>query len=186
MIRAGQAQANLKAVSLLKPLARGRVERHLSPESVSLIRESNRFTWIPVIHDVEVTEAVHEETGELGLMEWAKDGFLSAMKGPVLGAMFSGVVRLFGVQPAGMFKLAPLAWRAAYRNCGELTVEETPSGGLRATLGNLPLRVAQSRPYMLGVVGVFDAVLELNRYKGKVSLKNLSTKHRRAEFILLS
>jgi hypothetical protein len=162
------------------------VQRHLSPETVETIREANRFTWIPVSLDIEVTEAVHEETGEDGLMDWAKEGFLHAMKTPVLGPMFSGIVRLFGIQPAGMFKLAPLAWRAAYRNCGELTVQEVSGVGLRGALDDLPPHVAECRPYFIGVAGVFDAVLHLSQHEGKVILKNLSPRRRRAEFLLLS
>jgi len=185
MIRAGQAQANLKALGLLKPATRERVQRHLSPETIEAIRNANRFTWIPVKLDIEVTEAVHEECGETGLTDWAKESFLQAMKTPVLGPMYNGIVRLFNIQPAGMFKLAPLAWRAAYRNCGELTIEEV-SSGLKGTISSLPAILAASRPYFIGVAGVFEAVLNLNRNQGKVLLKALSAKQGLAEFLMLS
>jgi hypothetical protein len=117
--------------------------------------------------------------------EWAKESFVQALKTPLLGPMFSGIVRLFNMQPTAVFKLAPLAWKAAYRNCGELDMTGNGSTDIRGALTGLPEILAKSRPYILGVAAILEGILDLTKTPGKVAIESQDVKKGLVKFIML-
>jgi hypothetical protein len=84
-----------------------------------------------------------------------------SLETPLLSALVSGALRLFGRVPARVLGWASKMWSQIYRDAGTMEwVADGPEAG-RFELRELPACVAASRPYLIGIAAAMNAGLEM-------------------------
>ncbi len=178
-IRASQVHANLVALAQLGPDNERRVREAIAPATLHAMQEVISAAWLPVELDIELTEAIARILGAETNRAWSRDGMVRSLKGGMLGPMFQGAVRILGLRPSSIYKFAPSAWKAVYRDCGTLSV--THGAELRAELSveGVPGVMTASRTYFEGIAGALEGVLTVCRVQGSVAVADIDRAARR-------
>jgi hypothetical protein len=92
------------------------------------------------------------------------------VEGPMLKALWDAGVRLFGLSPAGLLRWADQFWGQVYRGCGTLTFDSAQSC---LSLDGVPAVLIRSTPWLEGLAGACDGVLQLCRVQGHTEVKRL-------------
>ena len=169
-IRASFFHANLAALSALGADAERRVRARIPAELLREIEEAARVAWLPVEHDVLLTDAIDAELGRAALRRWARDGVLRATEGPLLSPIVRSARAIFGITPASMLRRAPQAWRMLYRDCGRLVYEAVGERGARVELLDSPAVLLRSTPYLDGLGAGLEAAMVLTGHQGEARL----------------
>jgi len=167
-MRASQLKEDLVALGSLGHEAAARILAELPPAHLKVIERSTRVDWLPVEVDVALVQVIHAEVGDEGLRHWGREALRRSFESSALRPLITTVARVFGLSPAALLKAAPQAWRATFRGCGELSVEEA-SGGLVVRLVGLPSQL-HHRPFQLSIGGSLEAVFDLAKVDGHIRL----------------
>lgn len=168
-IRAAQLQEHLQALERLGHEIASRMLADLSPATLRRITGATRVDWLPVELHLELARLGLQRLGEAGLRAWARASFLRSTESSLLGPIFQGAARLFGLSPAALLRTAPAAYRAVFRGCGDLVAVELEERRWRMVFQDLP-PVARERAFLLSMAGALDGALELGRAEGEVQL----------------
>lgn len=175
LVRASLLHSNLKALSLLGPDVEREVRARLRPEILAAIEGSARVTWLPLSHDIELSEAVYDVAGGERMFAFGRDALLDTIEAPLLKPIVDGAVRLFGLTPVRFFKLAPRVWPQLYRGAGELRIDESGPGEVRIVNVDAPPEMTEAGEGVpLGVAGAFSAVLAVTRVNGSVVVERVA------------
>lgn len=164
------------AIEALGEEKKNRVLGRLSNETLQAIQQSKEDDWLPIAVNLELVSCLSAELGEAELYHLGMKSFTNSVSSYVVGPFFRTAINLFRIKPSSVFRLAPQIWKAIHRNCGELTVTEHGKQAEQILLSSLPIEMASSRPYLIGIAGCFQAVLALSEVEGKVTLEKQSEK----------
>jgi len=78
-------------------------------------------------------------------------------------------VRLFGLSPQGLFKMAPQGWKRAFRGAGELTVQPEAGDALLIDLVGLPEEM-QDRSFVLTIGTSLYALFDACKVTGQIQV----------------
>jgi hypothetical protein len=169
-IRASLLQANLAALDMLGTAAAARIRKRLGPQVIEAIEKAEGDGWLPVEHDVALTEAIEAELGRLATRAWARNAMLRTAEQPLLSPILRSARTVFGLTPHGILRVTPQLWNALYRDCGHLTYEREEARRARVELFDAAPAIARSTQYLEGVAGVLEGTLELAGEKGHVAV----------------
>lgn len=169
-MRADQLKENLYALLALGNEMASRILADLPPQHLRQVERAGRADWLPIEIDLDLGVAIHRAVGDEGLRRWARAALRRSMDGAILGPLLVSAVRLFGLTPAGLFKMAPQGWRAAFRGCGELVVVEAAATCAVMDLVGLPEDM-QGPAFVVGIAGGLEAVLDTCRVTGEVRVE---------------
>lgn len=178
LIKAAQIKANLTYLDHLGEDAKRKVLAALRPETVRQIEDSTRVDWLPLELDIELTDTVVKVVGDKGMSDWALTCLMVSSQSGLLGPLVTGSIRLFGLSPKAVFKIAPKAWLAVFKNCGHLVIEDKAKTTIELVGHNLPQQMIESNAYLVGIQGSFRAVFELTRFKGNITIDRRSIERR--------
>jgi len=142
----------------------------LKPETRDAIENAWAASWLPIGHDVELTEAFFALAGRERACRAMRSNLASTFQKPILRPLVEGALRIFGSHdPRKLLRWAPRAWSLLFRNVGEMSAE---IGLDRATveLLDLPPEVADSREYLLGTAAAISAIYDLTGFEGTCEL----------------
>lgn len=179
-----QIQSQLTALAELGDEKKNRVLGRVSKDTLQLIQNAKEDQWLPISINLELVNCAASELGEEEVYKLGIKSFTLSVNSFMIGPFFRTAINLFKIKPTAVFKLGPQIWRAIHRNCGELTVVEKEKRSVQILLSNLPLEMASSQAYLIGVAGCLYAVLSLSGVDGKVALEQQSEKDRSASFVL--
>lgn len=168
-MRAAHIKENLAAVRELPPEEAAAVLAACGPELVRTIEDAARVAWLPVEVDVALTLAVHKVTGDAGVRGWSRKTLLKTSQQPLLRTVVEAGVRIFGMTPRGLYRWVPHGWGTIYRDGGELTFEARVGESAVLVHHDIPAPM-RSLPYLVGMAGAFEAVLDLAQADGEVRL----------------
>lgn len=169
-MRASHMKSNLQALRDLGPDNERRVRELVSPATLATIDDNPRTSWLPVELDVELTDAIDQVMGREGTRRWSKEALLKSMEGPLLRPIIDAALRLFGVTPASVFGFLPRAWGAVYRDCGTIELGDVAESSLHVLYRGVPDAMAADA-YLDGIAGALEAVLELCKKSGRVTVE---------------
>ncbi len=150
-----------------------RVLARLRPETRRALELASAVSYVPVEIDVEVTERLFDEAGATRACELLRENLSISLETPLLSALVSGALRLFGRVPARVLGWASKMWSQIYRDAGTMEwVAEGPETG-RFELRDLPACVATSRPYLVGFAAAMSAGLEMIGVEGDVQIERV-------------
>ncbi len=168
LMRASQMQQNIESLKKLGPETEAKVLAALPPEVIPAMQSEMKTAWLPLDLDVELTDAIQRVLGTKGVRDWARDAFSGSTSGPLLRPMLDGGLRIFGVKPARIFGLIPRGFDLLYKHSGTMRIESTSPTSLNVVHTSAPYEMTHSRPYLEGMAGAFDGLLEIMRFSGDV------------------
>ncbi|HTN53509.1 MAG TPA: hypothetical protein VML50_13965 [Anaeromyxobacter sp.] len=168
-IRAAQLKEDLLALSELGSELASRVLADLAPATLRRIVLATRVDWLPAELNVELAHVGERVLGEDGLRTWGRASVLRSMGTSLLQPILEGAVRLFGLSPPAIFRTVPSAYRAAYRNCGEMVVTGGEPDARIVTLQGLPAPL-QDHAFLVAIEGALEGVFDTCRVEGAVRL----------------
>jgi hypothetical protein len=180
-IRAALPLQSLGVVESIAGSEHTRVLARLRPESLARLRAAAWLEWLPLEIDLELCVAIADTLGSEVDRERSRLCVLNCCETPLLRPFLRGADMLFGFSPAGLIATIPRAWPTVYRNAGLMRYEV--DGGLRRVLfyEDVPPAVIGSRQYLEAIAGALEAVFELCKVDGSVSLGQIDVGARRAE-----
>ncbi len=169
-MRASHVHANLRSLELMGQDQAQRVRDAVDPDVLRAIESATRVAWLPVELDLELSEAVDRILGPQALTDWSRLAMQDSFRGPLLGPVVDGAVRLFGLHPGRLAKVFPRGWTQIYRGCGDLKTE--PSGGDSVRISHVapPELLRVSDVFHRSVAGAFSALFDVARVRGEVSV----------------
>ena len=103
-ILAGFVQSTLEAVETLGPDAAERVRARMRPESLEAMRQASRIAWIPLLLDVELTNAIFAQVGAQRGRAFMRDNLRRSFDLPVLRGLLDTAMRLLGRDPERLLR----------------------------------------------------------------------------------
>lgn len=163
---------------------KNRVLGRLSKDTLQAIQNAKEDGWLPIAVNLELVRCAAAELGEDEVHRLGMKSFTFSVNSFVVGPFFRTAITLFKIKPSAVFKLSPQIWKSIHRNCGDLTVVEKEIKTVQILLSNVPLEMASSRSYLIGIAGCLQAVLALSNVTGKVVLESQSEKDHSAAYLL--
>ena len=172
-IFAGFVRSTLDTVDRVDADLGARVRASLKSETQRALELASAVSYVPVEVDVEVTERLFDEAGATRACEVLHENLSISLETPLLSALVSGALRLFGRVPARVLGWASKMWSQIYRDAGTMEwLVEGPAAG-RFELRELPACVSASRPYLIGIAAAMSAGLEMIGVEGDVQLERV-------------
>jgi hypothetical protein len=109
-----------------------------SPQALPAIRAATRVEWLPHEIAFDVTRSLEQAVGLAETRAIYLEACLSSFRSGTLGPLFASALRIFGPSPHLFAKFLPLAWKAVWRGCGDLVVEEARPGLVRLRHMGIP------------------------------------------------
>jgi hypothetical protein len=110
----------------------GAVSKAIDPVVYDEVMSAIPSSWIPVELDRHFVSAIYQVHGpEMSRRCW-REFMPSHVESPLLKGMVAMSVRLFGLSPAGLLRMAPKLWRHNYRDFCE--VESTQGDERHVTM----------------------------------------------------
>jgi hypothetical protein len=169
-IRGSQVKTNVANLVNLGEAGR-RVLAAVRLSTLDAIDHASRVDWLPIELDIELNECVDRVLGRKALERWSRDTIRASMSGPLLGPLVNGAIRLFGLDPYSILKLAPRAYGSLFRDCGTLTWLNENASKAELRLTNAPLVIPSSDAYLAGISASLGAVFTITHTHGSVTAR---------------
>lgn len=170
-MRASVIQGNLSDLRRLPDGLESQVRAAISKGVIDDVESATRIAWLPLEHDLEISDAVERVAGTVRRREWARTSMLLSMRGPLLEPMWRAALRVFGVSPGALFRVVPTGWAAVYRDVGRVT-HEPGTDTAYITVSELPDVLVHNEAYLHGICGTFQALLDASRVPGTVEMES--------------
>ena len=168
-MRAAQLKEDLLALQVLGNDVASRILADLPPSLLRRIVHATRVDWLPVETYLELLSAIQPHAGDDGLRRWARAAVGRSIATSFFKPLVETAIRLFGVSPASIFKVAPQAWQQAFRGGGDLVVLGLGPGTCRVGLRDLPPHLG-NRNFLVSIEGALEAPLDVCKVEGQVRL----------------
>lgn len=168
-IKASYFATTIAALDVLGP-EKAALARERCSESIELLARVSRADWIPVEHDVVLSQVVFDLGGAQAVRDVNRVGFLSSLEGPLLRPLFNSAVSLFGLSPRSLLKLFQRGWDSGMREGGEMRLIEGNNG---ATM--LHDKYVATDVWREGFAGIIEGIYEATRHTGAVTMTTTRT-----------
>ncbi len=162
-------ESNLQSLDELGPEHSQKIRAELTRE-IALVEGSTRVGWLPLEHDIALTELVARVSGDQALWDWSLGSMLKTVDAPLLRPAVDSAVRLFGLSPDKIVRLAPRVWQVIYRNAGDLEVRREGPSAVSLLWRNVPGIAMRSHAYRIGIAASLASLFEICRVRGTVSV----------------
>ena len=169
-ILASFLHGTLQSLDELDPELGRRVRARLKPEVLAEIEDAWGAAWLPIAHDVALTEAFFEVAGEETACRVLRRNLAATFERPILRPIVDAALRVLGARTEGLLRWAPRVWSLLFRDAGELAVE-IAEGHATLRITDMPPEVATSRPYLVGSAAAISAIFDLTRETGVCKLE---------------
>jgi hypothetical protein len=172
-IRAAITKDFLDTVEAAEPDLMAQITSAVPLTTVGDLTRLTRLGWISMGDHLALNEAAHRVVGDTTFRALWRRSMLRSFDHSTLKPLLDGAVRLFGLSPAGMTKIAPRAWALVSRDCGELVLEPSSRPNeARVVLAHFPPPLFRSRTFIVGLAGAFECFYDLSAVRGEVSITN--------------
>jgi hypothetical protein len=168
-IRAAQFKVVLLALVALGNERASLILADVPPRDLRRIERASAFDWLPIEIDLALCRIVQASVGEAGLRAWGRASALRSIQGSLFRPLVDASIRVFGLMPATLLRLAPLIWRSTFRDAGGLTVRLTAPRAATAQLAGLP-EPMREHAFLLSIAGSLEAAFELAGRPGTIEL----------------
>ena len=174
-------QGNLASLDALGPEVVEKVRGAVDPGVLEAITRASRIAWLPLLHDIELTNAAGEVLGQQGRFDWARESMLVSLRTPLLEPIWRAAFRVFGMSPGALFRAVPSGWKAVYRNVGSVTHRALPSAA-ELVVRDLPEELVGETGYLDAMCGTFTALLDIAEVPGVVEVTRRDARRRTVEY----
>lgn len=160
----------LDFVEKFEPGARAKVLSHFPKASLEALELAPRTSWLPVEHDHFVVDGVVAVLGKDRARKCWRDSVPDMVDKPLLRSFVSGMVRMFGREPARIVGLLPKAWPLVYRDMGTVTLDASTPGDPVLRFSDIPRSVRAYPNYFVSWEGVCAGLAHIARVTGDATL----------------
>lgn len=155
-VRASYLKQVLEAIDRLPDGAPVRIRGRLGP-ALAVVEGATKVDWLS--HDVPlaVLAAVEAEGGPERLRAVYLSAMRTALRGTLLGPLFSAITGLFGRTPERILRSAPSGFASIWRNAGAITVESAATGTVVLLHSGVP-EVLQVPAFLAAIAASFEAI----------------------------
>jgi len=164
---ADQLKENLFALLVLGNDTASRILADLPPQHLRRIEQASRTDWLPMEIELVLTRVILAEVGEEGLRRWSSAALKRTLDSSLFRPLLDTAVKLFGLSPQGLFKMAPKGWGRAFRGAGELTVQPEGASAVVVDLVGLPEEM-RDRSFVLTIGTSLYALLDACKVTGEI------------------
>jgi hypothetical protein len=115
-VRASAVRDTLAFLDKFEPGSRSKVMARVPAASRENIESAPRSSWISIDDDHFTIDAIVDLFGRERAIQFWRDALAHLVEGPLLGSFVSGMVRVFGRDPARVVALFPKGWPLVYRD----------------------------------------------------------------------
>lgn len=162
---AAQLKENLFALLVLGSDTASRILADLPPRHLRRIEQADHSDWLPIEIELALTRTILDAVGEEGLRRWSSAALKRTLDSSLFRPLLDTAVRIFGLSPQGLFRMAPQGWKRAFRGAGELTVASEGPAALLVDLVGLPEEM-QEGSFVLTIGSSFHALLDACQVAG--------------------
>lgn len=125
--------------------------------------------WVPIEHDKWIPWAIVEELGEAQASEYFRRFFAKHRNAPILRTVIDGAIRVFGLSPNSVLRVAPRTWDLVFRD--HCTIEWSRQGdsAARVVLRDAAPELLEWPSYALAFRAFFYGILDIASAEGEVT-----------------
>jgi hypothetical protein len=155
-VRASYLKQVLESIDRLTDGASSRIRERLGP-ALTVVEGATKVDWLP--HDVPLAylAAVMAEGGQERLRAVYLSAMRAALRGTLLGPLFSAITGLFGRTPERILRSAPSGFASIWRNAGAITVESSAKGCVVLLHSGVP-EVLRVPAFLAATAASFEAI----------------------------
>jgi len=133
------------------------------------VRGASTLGWLPAELHGLIADAMIDAAGrDCARALWAAV-ILDAFDRPMLSAIVSGALRLYGRTPPSVMRMTPHAWPLIFRECGRSWMEPTGEDRAMMLFEELPRAIIASTGILDSFLGNCDAALHYTGHTGAVN-----------------
>jgi hypothetical protein len=164
------------AIDAINKLPTDEARRILAQIPQSTLREAEvrtRMEWVPLERNIEIVDATLAALGPERFREMRRRTTARVARSPIVSAVLSGALHLFGASPLALFRLMPRVYGLVSRDAGSVHVEEVGPSRLRLVYQGLPpvMTASPGWPDMITVAN--EAIFDLVHARGTVCAESL-------------
>jgi hypothetical protein len=166
--RVSAARDLIDFVEKFEPGAREKVLARFPRESREAFESTPRSSWLAIEHDHWVVDSVIAVLGRERALECWRDSVPDIIDKPLLRTFVSGMVRMFGRDPARIIGLFPKAWPLIYRDLSTLRLDTNAAGNPVLLFEDIAPEVREYPNYFVSWEGVCWGFSHIARVNGQV------------------
>jgi len=170
LIRALNVRRALAEVSVLSQAQQTKVRASMSPASLHTLETTKDVGWVDLAISAELNEALYAVMSVADYRRWSRQMASHVLKRSMVSGMVETALRLFGVTPQGVLKMAPRGWEATYREAGTVHVAALTPTSARITLTHLPAMM-HTPSYLETIAGGLETVFDLCKVTGRIDIE---------------
>jgi hypothetical protein len=162
-VRVSAARDLIDFLDEFEPGTREKVLSTFPRDSLEIFESSPRTSWLPIEHDHWVVDGVCEVLGRDRAIQCWRASVADIVDKPLLRSFFSGMVRVFGRDPARVVGLLPKGWELVYRDFAKVRLVNEPGAPLRLAFEQIAPAVRRYPNYLHSWNGVCQGIGSLAR-----------------------
>jgi hypothetical protein len=167
-VRVSAARDMLAFTEVFEPGLQARVVARIPREAMEAMEASARTSWLDLELDHFLVDGICEELGPERAIRCWRDSMKHMIDKPLLQSFVSGMIRLFGRDPARVVALIPKGWPLVFRDCGTLTVLSSGDREAILAFSDLPPVFRRYPNYFHSFHGICAGVLLVATPRGRV------------------
>lgn len=136
------------------------------PQDAGWIDKPSWSMWVALDRHVDLVEAAVEVMGIEGIHEVGRERLAEDLRDGPLANIVRSWLRTFADSPSRLLRVAPYLWRAGFRDCGDMVVDDVQEQALRFKLMHAPERLRASEAWRTLLAGFGQGLLELAQVEG--------------------
>jgi hypothetical protein len=170
MVRAGIPQASWVELKQLPPLRQAQAKALLSGETIGRLESASVMTWVPFEVEAQLADAVFDVLGPAGARRFYHAKTINGFDMPFLRQAAGTTLRLFGVSPVAIIRMAARVWTLISQNAGRYDcIDQSAEGRAFAIMRGFPTPLYR-RPeaWTESVLGGLQGLFEVFRMRVRV------------------
>jgi hypothetical protein len=181
-VRARHLQSVFSAIEKLGDPRRQQVLATIGPEVARAVDGATGLEWLPIAHDIALTQALHRALGPHEFQRFYRSLFSDVFLRPVYAGFARATRAVFGFDPVGWMRWLPEMWVLSFRGCGSWQVQRAGAGRATLSLSELPAGALVDRVWTTAVAAALSACFDIAGLPGEIELVEADPQARRARF----
>ena len=155
-VRASYLKHVLECVRRLPEADSTRIQERLGP-LLEVVGDATPVDWLPYQTPIALLSAADEVLGREGLRALYLAAMRSAIRGRLLGPLFSAVAKMFELAPERILRSAPAGFANIWRGAGEIEVVSADTGCVVLRHASMP-EALRSPAFLAATAASLEAV----------------------------
>jgi hypothetical protein len=143
------------------------------PEDGDWLEHPPWCAWVDLDRHVGLVDAAAEVMGLDAVRALGQERLADELHSGLLATVVRSWLRTFAGTPNQLLRVAPYLWRAGFRGCGDMILEDTQDTVLRFRVAQAPPQLRASMAWQTLLIGFGEGFLSLAQVQGEIRLFDL-------------